>query len=203
MIDLIKQALQSPAGSFGFVFSLLVLGFWLVHWVTRKVTIINSSHDGLNKKIDKIESNIDDIKTDMYYLKGSFDIIKRGISPVAQSLSPVSLTKIGIEKSKIINADDMVARNWEKIYDDLEKNIGNKNAYDIQQYCMDTAAMYPNKFLSDADIYFLKTIAYKEGNPLMYYSPIFGIIIRDKYLSIKGIDVSNVDKNDPSKNLAP
>lgn len=143
--------------------------------------------------------DIGEVKNNLSYLRGSFNIIKSGISPMAQSHSPVSLTPIGIEKSEMINASEMVAKNWEKIYDNLENNISSKNAYDIQEYCMDTAAVNPDKFLSDSDIDSLKIIAYNEGNPLMYYSPIFGILIRDKYLSIKGIDVSDVDKNDPSK----
>jgi len=36
MIELIKQCLQHPAGSFGFIFSLLTLSFFLVHWITKK-----------------------------------------------------------------------------------------------------------------------------------------------------------------------
>ena len=197
MIDLIKDLLKSDAGSFGFIFALMALIVWIVYFVTKKVTAINSSHSVLTKTVEKIETNIDEIRTDLSYLKGSFDIIKKGILPVAQSLSPIRLTDIGKEKSKIINAEEMVARNWEKIYDNLEKNISNKNAYDIQQYCMDTAAMYPDKFLSEADIDSIKMLAYREGNPLLYYSPVFAIPIRDKYLSIKGINVSEVDANDP------
>jgi hypothetical protein len=207
MIDLIKQALESPAGSFGFVFSILVLAFWLVHWVTKKVTTINNSHSELNKKIDKMETNIDDIKTDLSFLKGSFDflkesfnIYKKGISPVTASFSPVSLTKTGIETAKKLNAEAMIAKNWDKIYNDLEKNISNKNAYDIQKYCIDTAGMYLDRFISNSDIDFLKILAYKEGNSLLYYTPIFGVLIRDKYLSIKEIDVSEVDEHDPNKN---
>jgi hypothetical protein len=79
-------------------------------------------------------------------------------------------------------------------------NVGNKNAYDIQEYCNMTAAVELEKFISNEDIENLKQFAYKEGNPLMYYSTIFAILIRDKYLSIKGIDVSDVDKNDPFQN---
>jgi len=147
--------------------------------------------------IKKMSSNISDVRKDLSYLRGGFDIFKKGMSQLATSKSPISLTQIGKEISKKINAESMVAQNWDKIYDNLEKNISNKNAYDIQQYCMDTAAVELDKFLSDADIDSLKILAYKEGNPLLYYSPVFAIPIRDKYLSIKGINVSEVDKNDP------
>jgi hypothetical protein len=206
MIDLIKQALESPAGSFGFVFSLLTIAFWLVYWVTKKVTTINSSHSVLTKSVEKVEQNIDGIRTDMSYIKGSFDILKesfniykKGVSPMTESFSPVSLTKTGIETAEKLNAETMIAKNWDKIYDDLEKNISNKNAYDIQKYCMDTAAMYLDKFISNSDIDSLKMLAYREGNPLLYYTPIFGVLVRDKYLSLKGINVSEVDEHDPNK----
>jgi len=206
MAEILKNSLLSPFGSFASILSLLLLAFWLVYWVTKKVTTINNSHDGLVKTNNKIEANIDEIRKDLSYLKGSFDFIKesfnifkKGASPMAESFSPIRLTDIGKEKSKIINAEEMIARNWDKIYDNLEENIDGKNAYDIQQYCMDTAAMYPDKFLSDADIDSIKMLAYREGNPLLYYSPLFAIPIRDKYLSIKGINVSEIDTNDPSK----
>jgi hypothetical protein len=184
----------------------LVLAFWLVHWVTKKVTTINNSHDGISKKIDKVEANVDDMRKDLSYVKGSLDIVKEtlnifrnGISPLVESCSPVSLTQRGKEISKELNAEDIICRNWTKIYDNLEENICNKNAYDIQQYCLYTAAVELEKFISKEDIDFLKKIAYQQGNPLLYYSSVFGIIIRDKYLSIKGINMSEVDKHDPNR----
>lgn len=196
MIELIKSILQHPAGSFGFVFSLLTLAFWLVHWITKKVTEINASHSVLSKTVEKIESNINDIRKDLSYVKGSLDIIKRETTPFAESHSPVSLTREGIEKSKELKAEDIISKNWDKIFDNIEKNIPNKNAYDIQQYCMNLAAVDLDKVISNDDIDFLKKFAYNEGNTLLYYSPIFGILIRDKYLSMKGIDVSDIDKHE-------
>jgi len=199
MIELIKQCLQHPAGSFGFVFSLLTLAFFLVHWITKKVTIINNSHSGINKAIDKLEKNIDGIRIDLSYVKGNLDIITKGKEPLAKAQSPISLTQEGLEKAKKINAENIISKNWDKIYDNLEKNIQNKNAYDIQRYCLDIAAIGLNKIISNEDIELLKKIAYNEGNSLFYYSPIFGILIRDKYLSLKGINVSEIDIHDPSK----
>ena len=198
MIDLIKQALESPAGSFGFVFAILILGFWIVHWVTKNVTKIKSEHGGLNKTVEKIENNIDEIRKDLSYLKGNFEIFKKGIPTFAKSRSPISLTEIGIETAKELNVENMIIRNWENIYKNLEQNISNKNAYDIQEYCFYNSAVELDKFISNEDIDFLKKYAYKQGNPLQYYSIIFGILIRDKYLSIKGIDVSEIDENDPN-----
>jgi hypothetical protein len=197
MIDLIKQALSSPAGSFGFVFSILILAFLIVHWVTKKVTCITKDHSVLSEHVKIISSNIHEIGRDISYLKGNIDILNK--PNLAQSHSPISLTEIGKTLSEELQAEKMIIRNWDKIFADLEKNICNKNAYDIQQYCIETAAVETERFLDKSDLEKLKEYAYIKGNPLQYYSPIFGIIIRDKYLEIKGIKVSEVDKYDPNK----
>ena len=56
MIDLIKDILTSPAGSFGFVFGTLALSYWLVHFVTKKVAQIQARHDELTRNGEKLES---------------------------------------------------------------------------------------------------------------------------------------------------
>jgi hypothetical protein len=199
MIDLIREALKSPAGSFSFILSLMILAFWLTHFVTKKITEINSGHSTLDKSVNKIETHIDEIRKDMSFLKGSIEVLRRGADPVVQSHSPVSLTESGKTMAKEFNAEKMIAHNWENIFADLEKNICDKNAYDIQQYCIETASVEPDRFLESSDLNKMKEYAYLNGNPLQYYMPIFGVLIRDKYLQIKGIKVSEIDKYDPNK----
>lgn len=81
MLELIRDIFQSPEGSFGFVFAILALGFWLVHYVTKKVTEINASHSTLkcemsdNKndvhgKFSLMDGKIDEIRKDIAYLRG-------------------------------------------------------------------------------------------------------------------------------------
>lgn len=197
MIELIKEALRSPAGSFSFIFALMVLAFWLTHFVTKRITMINAGHSTLDKSVNKIETHIDEIRKDMSFLKGSFEVLRRGADPVIQSFSPVTLTDIGLAMAKEFDAEKMISHNWDNIFSDLEKNICNKNAYDIQQYCIETASVEPDRFLESSDLKKMKEYAYEKGNPLQYYMPIFGVLIRDKYLQIKGIKVSEIDKYDP------
>ncbi len=212
MIQLIRDILTSDAGSFPFVFALMILAFWLVHWVTKKVTTINSEHSELTKTTTKIDTHIDEVRKDLSflkgvinnndvdemrkdlsYLKGSFDIIRSGANPLTKSKSPISLTEKGLEVAEKINARDIIANNWEKIYADLESNICDKNAYDIQEYCIETASVEPERFFDKDTLSKLKDFAYNEGRPLQYYGGMLGVLIRDKYLNIKGIDVSEVD----------
>jgi len=209
MIDLIKQILGSQAGSLGFVFGIMFLGGWLIHFVTKKTTLIDSDHNMLretNKRIEqnfteaasKIERNVDETRRDLVYLKGTIDILIAGSKPLTQSKSPISLTEYGLEISAKLKADEIIAKNWEKIFKVLEENICDKNAYDIQTYCMEAVAVEPEKFFDKQSLDGIKLYAFKEGKSFQYYSGVFSVLIRDKYLQIKNIDISEVDANDPS-----
>lgn len=208
-IQLIRDILSSPAGSFAFVAGIMGLIIWLTHWVTKKVTEITTSHehiekenqkvsDNVGKVCDKIENNIDDIRKDISYLKGMIDIFKSGASPLAQSHSPVSLTELGHRVAKELDAESMVQRNWDAIMKDIEEHAEGKTAYDIQEYCMETAVVEPERFLIPDDMAKLKDYAFKQGKPIAMYSQIYAILIRDKYLQIKGIPVEEVDRTKPA-----
>ena len=202
MLDLIEKMLTSDVGSFGFVFGLIVVIFWLAIWVTKKVTLINYSHSELVKNHEKLETkidkNIDIIRQDLSYLKGKIEIIQKQKPFIAKSKSPMTLTDIGEQFAKELKADQMIERNWSKIYANIKNDVKNKNAYDIQQYCMDTAAGAIEKFLSEDDIISLKNFAFKNGDPILYYSPIFALIIRDKYFQTENINISDVDSAAPN-----
>jgi len=199
MLDLLKDALSSPAGSFGFVFALMVLGGWLIHWVTKKVTQINAEHSGFSKSVDKMERTIDDMRKDVSYVKGSIDVLKSGNSTaLLQSHSPVSLTLKGDEVAKEIKAEEIITRNWSKIFTILERDISNKNAYDIQQYCIENVSVDPDRFFDNDGLNLLKDYAYKQGNPLQLYTRLMGILIRDRYLKQKGVAITEIDKHAPN-----
>jgi hypothetical protein len=121
---------------------------------------------------------------------------------VAQRKSPISLTEVGFEIAKALKVEDMLGRNWDKIFENLEANINDKNAYDIQQYCIETATIDLGAFIEKSDVDAIKQAAYKDGRPLAFYAPVFGVLIRDKYLKQKGIDISEVDRHDPNRSEA-
>lgn len=198
-MDLFKLILSSPAGSFAFIVGIMLLGGWLIYWVTKSVTKINAEHGHFNESVKKMDTNIDDIRKDLSYLKGSIDIIRSGANPLTQSNSPITLTKKGEEIAEEINANEIIAQNWDKIYSNLESEICDKNAYDIQEYCIETASVEPELFFDKVTLSKLKTFAYNQGRPLQYYSGMLGVLIRDKYLKIKKIDVSEIDQHDPNK----
>jgi hypothetical protein len=211
MIDLLKDILLSPAGSFASVFSLFALSFWLVHWITKKATEIRMSqekvessvssvYERIDKRVDKMEGHIDEIRKDISFLKAMVELFQfNSKQGVAKSKSPVSLTETGHQIAEQLHAEAMIARNWDKIYTNLEARISDKNAYDIQQYCIETATVNLESFFEKNDIDMVKTVAYKDGRPLAFYAPVFGVLIRDRYLQQKGIDVLDIDRNDPGR----
>lgn len=63
MLKLLQDALESPAGSFAFVFALLAVCFFAVWKISHFTTKFSS--------VEKLETHIGHIKEDMHYVKAS------------------------------------------------------------------------------------------------------------------------------------
>lgn len=195
---LIKDILKSPFGSFAFVFSIMIFTYWLTHFISTWIATYKAEHGTLKKTTDKMDVTMDEIRRELSFIKGSIDVINKMSVSTTQSRSPISLTDLGHQVASKLNAESLIALNWDKIFMNLEINICDKNAYDIQVYCMERVAVEPEKFFDREALSQIKLLAYNEGNPFQYYSNVLAVLIRDKYLSIKGIDHSQIDANDPS-----
>ncbi len=198
-MEFLRQILQSEFGSFGFVAGLMGLGFWLTYWITKRVTEINSSHSEIKKNLDQQNGYIDEIRKDISYLKGSFETMRKERTPLTQSHSPISLTDEGKKVAKEIDADKLIKVNWDKIRRELDENIKEQNAYDIQQYCIETTSVEPEKMFDKDSLNKLKDFAYLKGDPLQSYLRMLGVLIRDIYMKEKGISLVEIDKHDPHK----
>lgn len=179
MLDLLRDVLKSDVGSFSFIFGLLVLCFWGV----RKITIITFNHDVLTKNTEKTERHIDEMRKDLSYLRGNIDIALQGRGhQLTKAHSPISLTPEGEKVASELGAAEMIDRNWSEIQKYLDKKIRYKNPYDIQQECMYLVAVEPDNFFTHSDLAKIKQYAYNNGKFYRYYSDMFAIIIRDRYL---------------------
>ena len=200
-LTLIKEIASSAGGSFAIVATALAAAFIAAWKVSAALATIKAERGGILASIGKIETQMDSMKVDIFELKGNVNILLGAskIGVIMQSHSPVSLTEKGEQVAGEFNARARVHTNWPAILRHLEQNLHTKNAYDIQQYCMEKVAVLPHLFLTAEDIDAIKTVAYQKGDTFFLYCKILGIIIRDRYLQEKGIAVTEIDEHDPGK----
>ncbi len=226
MVEIVRDILTSDAGSFGFVFALLALAFWLVYFITHKITLINSKHSEVSEKMKKGEGVIDDIRKDLTYLKVSMDVINKDVSflkdslndinkditflkssfdilkgadPLLQSHSPIGLSELGVKVAQELKAEEMIKKNWCNIFEILNSELKDSTPYDIQEYCILEVSVAPEKFFTKEDLNNIKSYAFNHGRPVELYTRMIGILIRDAYLKEKGIDISAIDDSAPIK----
>lgn len=149
----------------------------------------------------KHEKEYYDIKSELKYIRGILESSKYNSQSTdfAQAHSPLSLTEKGINAANKIGADKMIDENWNIISNLLKKEISDKNAYDIQQYCIRTAAIELEKLIGEDGVRKMKDFAYEEGKSLQDVSIIIALKIRDRFFKENDINVSEVDANDPTR----
>ncbi len=195
MWDIIKTILASPAGSFAFVFSILALCFWGVHKLTKYVT----KWECRLEKVNNLESSIKEASLAIQQINARLSIMESQRGSLTQSHSPVGLSRLGEEVAEKIKANDIISRNWDRIQNLIEQQQLT-NPYDIQQFCIDKATIAQDELFSKEDVDSIKKFAFSEGLPTAYYGGMFGVLIRNQYFKVKGIDVSDVDRHDPNQN---
>ena len=200
--------------------AIIALAFWLTHYVTKKVTTIHCEHESIkeqhkehSKKVNDIDSGLRDCKStlkttekitddlgeirrDLSYLKGTIDIIKSGAPSLMASHSPVSLTNEGKMVVAELCGDAIIDANWEKILYTL-KLAGEKTPYDIQQLCMESVSVEPERYFSTVDLDKIKQYAFSKGQPLQLYLRVLGLVIRDRYFAEQNIPLSKIDETAP------
>jgi hypothetical protein len=197
MLDLLRDIFKSDAGSFGFVFAIIAAICYAVYYITRFATKISTEHDMFSKRIDRIEKNTDAIKENIIIVRAELKL--RSSDSYTQSQSPVRLTAEGREMADKLDVERRVASNWEHIFQYIEKSVKDKNAYDIQQFCMERSTVDLSEFFTEDDVRDMKHIAFNEGRPVESFGELTGIIIRDAYFEKKGILIDEVDKNAPAQ----
>jgi Tfp pilus assembly protein PilO len=127
------------------------------------------------------------MKVELSGVKNTIEFLRNIIAPFANSQSPLSLTDEGKEHAQGLDAENIIDKNWEKIYKDLEENIAGKSRYDIQQYIIDNFHVKIEDFLEKEDIDNMKEYAFVKGKNVYTFFIIYALIIRDKYFKQKGL----------------
>lgn len=202
--------------------AIILLALWLTHYITKKVTkircenkAITAEHKthaekiaGLNEDVgycktslkttEKISDDLNEIRRDLSYLKGTIDIIRSGGNPLMASHSPVRLTDEGEKVAEELHAKQIVNENWDNIKAQLE-TVKDRSPYDIQQFCIESLSVEPERYFSDKSLTTIKDYAFSKGQPLQLYLRVIGLIIRDEYLSQLGIPLSRIDDTAPKE----
>ena len=224
---IIKGILASDGGAIGITIGVGWLAFWIYgkalkivhdHGILEKdckknddniqalkeaMLVIKASVTSMDGKLESLSVKLDNLTGKHEGLTGKLETVANVIgqnTPTFKRRSPLALSDTGTEIAKGMNADVLIARKWESdILPTLDTDLQSKNPYDIQQYCMEKIPFYPERFFDPQDIEDVKLYAFKNGHSLYICFQVAGLIIRDKYLERIGVNVSEIDKHDPSK----
>nr|DAV78529.1 MAG TPA: hypothetical protein [Caudoviricetes sp.] len=196
------------------VVAALIFFIWWARGMYERVCAIKNLPCKLNtEKIDshigkhgEVDVAISKLETSINYMQKSIDSLVQSlqnnnkiiIDPFTQSHSPIAITPKGKEMMERLSVEQMFEGNWSRIKSMIEQNADSKNPYDIQQYCLEQAIVFPENFLQPEEIDKLKTDAYEKGLPLTSYMRVIAVLARDKYFHEHNIDVNEVDRNDPN-----
>ncbi|MFI5391517.1 MAG: hypothetical protein ACHQYQ_09155 [Bacteriovoracales bacterium] len=143
-------------------------------------------------RLEKIES----MKDSVIEIKTKVDLIYQYSNPNSpvRSQSPVSLTDIGKEIQKKINALEIFQNYAVKLIGMVEgKNP--QTAYDIQQTSFEVAKRELIKLLNEDELKMVKNEAFNRGILVEDIMGIFGVLLRNKILEDKKLSIADVDKN--------
>lgn len=210
-MDSVLRYFEGILGLEMLVWFIVIAGLCLFVWkAAQRYAIYRHKADNLpcdrhEQGLQSLSANISDINVSLGKLETGIDGIHRimsmmagfsGNSQLTQSHSPISLTPKGKAISEQLGFHDMLQSNWEKIQSMVE-DAG--NPYDIQTGFIAGFITSPESFIDTESLDRIKRDAFLRGIPLIDYMRMLGVMARDRYFSIHGIDVGEVDKNDPCK----
>ena len=175
------------------------------HENREKINLHSERHNETSQAIARIEATLG-------FMQKSIDSLAKSIQkenkliidPYTKSHSPLSITEAGREMMDRLGVDDMFEKNWPRIEAFIEDKLEYKNPYDIQEFLIQQAVVYPEKFLQIDEIDKIKLDAYNTGVDIVPYMKVIAILARDRYFSEHNILVEDVDKHDPlNKNKKP
>lgn len=171
----------------------------------EKINLHSERHNETSQAIARIEATLG-------FMQKSIDSLAKSIQkenkliidPYTKSHSPLSITEAGRKMMDRLGIDDMFEKNWPRIEAFIEDKLEYKNPYDIQEFLIQQAVVYPEKFLQIDEIDKIKLDAYNTGVDIVPYMKVIAILARDRYFSEHNILMEDVDKHDPlNKNKKP
>ncbi|ATV37887.1 hypothetical protein CTI16_01045 [Prevotella intermedia] len=219
--DLIRQHFAASVIVILITIIALIILVWFVATMYNKIK--NTPCDTHNKKLDELNNAISmrqafpcethqasisehdkivsKISVQLEYLTKSIDAAMRTfqknniqVDNFTQSQSPIKITDKGNEMIKRVGLNDMFENNWDRVKILYDASLKGMNPYDIQQFFIYEAVVFPDKFLGELEINTLKIDAYNEGIELASYMRVIAVLARDRYFKENGIDVNEIEK---------
>ncbi len=163
--------------------------------------------DTVEKKFEDLKCNehqktVHEIQLDIAEIRGDIKLLMVKIdnkeNPFSKRKSPISLTELGIKTSVELKIKEKIATNWNAISSIIDQEVKDKNAYDIQEYCIRLATIDLGCLFTPKDVEEIKLYAFNQGNNIAEYGSMIGILLRDEYFKRNNINVGEVDKFDPN-----
>ena len=180
---------------------------WLYLHVKNKSEKAEEKASEAHEKIDSLpcEKHRDKISA-IEIMNAKLDGILQAVqpSPVKQggytnAHSPIALTESGWDVAKEMGIEDIICRNTKRILSLIDDSVPQKNAYDIQQFCIDAVIVSLDKLFIEEDVNRIKSFAFNKGQHIVMYSSLIGVLVRDLYFKERSINIEDVDKCDPNK----
>lgn len=146
-----------------------------------------------SEKLDQHSVSVSKLETSMEFLTKSIENANNQLqritstTPLTLQHSPLRISERGWEVVHKLGMDKMFANNWDRIKKLIDDEVESKNAYDINEYCIKYAVVFPEKFLQPEEVNILKNDAYVQGLTLMEYMKIIAVMARDKYFEENNI----------------
>ncbi len=188
------------------IFLLGLVWHLAVKYTKRTMQMDNLPCKKHEEDIDKLAESINGVNVSLGKLETGQEDIHRMISMMAssssqsiltQSHSPISLTPMGKEIALALGLEKVLDDNWSKVVTIIDDE---KNPYDIQMEFISNFIIDPDKYIDGKSLDSIKNDAFRRGVPLIDYMRLLGVMARDRYFKEHGINIDEVDRNDPNMN---
>lgn len=152
-----------------------------------------------SEKLNQHSVSVSKLETFLEYLAKSIENANTQLQriamtkPLTQQHSPLKISERGWQVVEKLGMKQMFANNWDRIRQLIDDEVESKNAYDINEFCIKYAVVFPEKFLQLEEVNILKNDAYIEGLTLMEYMKIIAVMARDKYFEENNIKIEEIE----------
>lgn len=148
--------------------------------------------------VSRIETSIEFLTKEIRDAMSIFQQQNIKTDGFTQTHSPLSITKQGWAMVERLGVKKMFEENWPRVRELIDNGVADKNAYDIDDFCVKQAVVFPEKFLTADNLSVLKDDAFKNGLTLTSYMKVIAVMARDEYFKEKGINIEDIAKETKS-----